>query len=165
MLQCCGISLECCRNKFKIDLFSYQLSNEKIARRDIRKHPKSVVHAFHVAKGEEKELRILDGLSKDVVYSVLEINTSSKWCSYHYSKSHNTVDCKAHINRSKLATKRFNYNEDHFIKACPKSKRTIAEKSQHSDQTIHTTFSTSTHIPVDMWQDINKKIGEVKIKK
>ena len=76
-----------------------------IARRVIRKHPKSVTHAFHIAKEEEKELRILDGLSKDNVYSASEINKSSKWCSYHHSKSHDTVDCKGYIIRSKLPTK------------------------------------------------------------
>ena len=78
LMQCLGISPEHCRDKFKIDLFSYELSNEKIARRVIRKHPKSVAHAFKIAKEEEKELRILDGLSKDNVYSLSKINTSSK---------------------------------------------------------------------------------------
>ena len=104
LMQCCGISPEHCRDKIKIDLFSYQLCNEKIARRVIRKHPKSVAHAFHIAK-EEKELRILDGLSKDNVYSISEINTSSNWGLYHHSKSYDTVDCKAHINRLKPPTK------------------------------------------------------------
>ena len=66
-MQCCSISPEHCKDKFKIDLFSYQLSNEEIARRAIRKHPKSVAHAFHIAEEEEKESRILDGLSKDNV--------------------------------------------------------------------------------------------------
>ena len=124
-MQCCVISPEHCRDKFRIDLFSNQLSNEKIARRVIRKHPTSVRHTFHIAKGEEKEFRILDGLSKDNVYSISEINSSSKWCSYHHSKSYDTIDCKAHINRSKPPTKCFNCNEDHFIKDWPKPKKLI----------------------------------------
>ena len=70
LLQCCGISPEYCRNKFKTDLFFYQLSSEEIARRVIRKHPNSETHAFGSAKEEEKELRILHGLSKDNVYPV-----------------------------------------------------------------------------------------------
>ena len=57
LMQCCHISPEHCRDKFKIDLFSYQVSNEKIARRVIRKHPKSVVHAFQIGKEEDKELK------------------------------------------------------------------------------------------------------------
>ena len=78
LIQCWGISPEHCRDKFKIDLFSYQLCSEKIARRVIWKHPTSVEHAFHITKEEEKELRILYGLSKDNVYSISEINKSSK---------------------------------------------------------------------------------------
>ena len=128
------------------------------------KHPKSVSHAFHIAKEEEKELRILDGLSKDNVYSTLEINASSKWCSYHHSKSHNTVDCKAHINRSKPPAKCFNFNEDHFIKDCPKLKRTNTEKPQHSYKSIHTTFNTNAHILINMWQNINKKLEKLKLR-
>ena len=118
---------------------------------------------MYIAKEEEKELRILDGLSKQNVYSFLEINTSSKWSSYHHSKSNDTVDFKAHINRSKLPTKCFNCNEDHFVKDCPKPKRTNTEKPQHSDQTIHITLSTSAHDVKDMWQDINKKLEKVKL--
>ena len=55
-MQYCGISPEHYWGKFKIDLFSYQFSYEKIAWRAIRKHPKSVAHAFHIAKKEEEEL-------------------------------------------------------------------------------------------------------------
>ena len=50
-----------------------KISNETIARRVIKKHPKSVAHVFHIAKEEEKGLRILDGLSKDNAYSITEI--------------------------------------------------------------------------------------------
>ena len=67
-----------------------------------------MTHAFYIAKEKEKELRILDGLSKDIVYSTLENSASSKWSLYHHSKSHDTVDCKAHINRSKLPPRCFN---------------------------------------------------------
>ena len=68
LMQCCGIWPEHCRDKFKIHLFSCQLSNKKIAMWVIRKHPESVAHAFHIAKEEEIELRILDRLSEDNVY-------------------------------------------------------------------------------------------------
>ena len=163
-MQHCSISPEHCMDKFKIDLFSCQLSNEKIARRVIRKHPKSVANAFHIAKEEEKELRILDSLSKDNVYAIVEINTSSKWYSYHHSKSLHTVDCKAQINRSKPPTKCINCDEDHFLKDCSKPRRTNIVKPQHSDQTIHTTFSTNAHILIDMWQDINKHLEMLKLR-
>ena len=121
-MQFYGISPEHCRDKFEIDLFSYQLSNEKIDRRVIRKHPKSTADAFHIDLEEKKELRILDGLYKDNVYSIVEITTSSKWYSYHHSKSNDTVDCKAYINRSKPPTKLFNCDEDHFVKECHEPK-------------------------------------------
>ena len=55
-------------------------------------------------------------------------------------------------------------DEDHFVKDCPKPKRTNTEKPQHSDQTIHTTFSTIAHILIDMWQDINKKFQKLKLR-
>ena len=42
LMQCSHISPEHCRDKFKIDLFSYHLCNEKIVRSVIRKQPKSV---------------------------------------------------------------------------------------------------------------------------
>ena len=122
-----------------------------------------MVHALHIAK-EEKELRILDDISKDNVYSISEINTSSKWCAYHHSKSQDTVDCKAHINRSKLPTKCFKIDEDYFVKDCPKPKRTNTEIPQHSNHTIHTTFSTNAHIMIDMWLDINKKLEKLKLR-
>ena len=60
-MKCCSVSPEHCRDKFKIDIFSYQISNEKIARRVMRKHLKSEAHAFHLAEEGEKELRFLDG--------------------------------------------------------------------------------------------------------
>ena len=151
LLQCSVISPEHCRDKFKIDLFSYKLSIEKITRRVIRKHPKSVAHAFLITKEEEKNLRILDGLSKDNVYSILEIKTSPKWYSYYHFESHDTVDGKTHIKRSKPPTKCFNCDEYHYIKDCSTPKRSNTEKPQHSDQTTHTTFSISAYIPIDMW--------------
>ena len=42
------------------------------------------------------------------------------------------------------------------------TKRTTIEKPQHSNQTIHTTFSTYAHILIYMWQDINKKLEKLK---
>ena len=93
---------------------------------------------------------------------ILDINTSLKWCSYHHSKLHNTSDWKAHINRSKPQTKCFNCDEDHFVCDCPKPK-TNTEKPQHSDQTIHATFSINAHILIDMWPDINKNLEKLKL--
>ena len=87
-----------------------------------------MAHDIHITKEEEKEIRILDGLPKDNVYSIVEINTGSRWCSYHHFESHDTVDCKAHINRSKPPTKCCNCNEDHFVKNCPKPKE-LAQKN------------------------------------
>ena len=109
-----------------------------------------MAHAFHIAKDEEKELRISNGLPTVNVYSISEINTSSKWCLYHHPKSYNTEDCKTNINRSKLPTKCFNCDEDHFVKDFPKPKRTNTETPQYSDQTIHSTFSTNAYILIDM---------------
>ena len=85
-------------------------------------------------------------------------------CSYHHSKSHDTVDCKTHINRSQLPKICLNCDEYHFRKDCPKPKRTNIGKPQHSDQTIHTIFSTYANIPIDMWQDINKKLEKLKLR-
>ena len=74
LLQSCCISAKNCIDKLKIDLFSSQLLNEKIARRVIYKHHKTVPHAFHIAKEVEIEVLIKDHLSSDNVYHIAEIN-------------------------------------------------------------------------------------------
>ena len=59
LLKCCDMRAEHCRDKLKIDLFSSQLSNEKIARRMIRKHSRMAAHAFYIAKEEKKNYKLL----------------------------------------------------------------------------------------------------------
>ena len=46
-------------------------------------------HAIFIVKEEEKELRTIDGLSKDKVYPIVEID--GKWCSFHKTSTHDSV--------------------------------------------------------------------------
>ena len=39
------------------------------------------------------------------------------------------------------------------------------ETPQHLDQTVHATLSTNTHFPIEMWQDINRQLEELILKK
>ena len=60
------------------------------------KAPKKVAHSFQIAKEEEKELVIIDGPSKDNIYTNSEINNSinAKWCSLYICGSyHLAKDC------------------------------------------------------------------------
>ena len=53
-LESHGTSADQCIDKLKIHLFSSQVISEKMARYVIKKHPKLIVHAFRIAKEEEK---------------------------------------------------------------------------------------------------------------
>ena len=55
MTPSCSIAAEEFKDRLKIDLFSTQLWNEKIAHRVIIKHPKIAANSFHIAKEEEKD--------------------------------------------------------------------------------------------------------------
>ena len=70
--------------------------------RSIHMKSKTVVHAFMIAKEEEKGLLIVNSLSKETTYPITGINsnknTSSKWCSIHSSfKYHYTLKCRLHL--------------------------------------------------------------------
>ena len=95
MTQCCGITAKDSRNQLKIDLFSIQIWNEKITYGVIIKLPKTAARAFHIVKEEEKELKIVDGLSNDDVQPIVEIGT--KWHTIHKTSTYDTVDCKLHM--------------------------------------------------------------------
>ena len=72
----------------------------KNSQESIRKHPRSVSHAFHISKEEERELQITDGLGSDNVYPITEMYSTPKWYCIHNSKYHDTVECKVYLQRS-----------------------------------------------------------------
>ena len=63
--------------KLKTDLFSSWLFTEKRARWVIWKHPKTEAHAFYTVKQNEKELLIIDGLTKENTYPIAQSNTNT----------------------------------------------------------------------------------------
>ena len=77
--QVCSSSVEQCRNQLKLDLFSSQLLNEKIARGFIQNHAKTVACTFNIAKEEEKELLIIESISWDNIYPINEVVLQTRW--------------------------------------------------------------------------------------
>ena len=74
-----------CRDKIEIELLPSQLMNKKIARRGHMQTPG--IGSTHILncikdKEKEKELLLLNGLSKEDIYPLTEINFSQqqKWC-------------------------------------------------------------------------------------
>ena len=99
MLCSCEITVEQHQDKLKIDQFSWQLVNEKIARWVIRRHPKTIAHAFCIPKEGEKEL-LIDILfqRKHLTYSWNQLYNPN-WCSVDSSNSYNTVEYIVHLQR------------------------------------------------------------------
>ena len=58
-------------------------------------------------------------------------------------------------------TKCFNCGDDHFAKD---SKTQKIKQTPPSDQTIHMTIGTNAHIPIEMWQGIDKQLEELKLR-
>ena len=63
--------------------------------------PKMVVHTFHIAEEEKKELFVIGGLFEDNVYhiTVTGNSTDSKWFSIHNTKTHHTVEGRVNLQR------------------------------------------------------------------
>ena len=153
----CRKTSEHCRDKLKIVLFSWYLANKKIANQVMRKHPKTMAHAFKIANQEETELLLIDGLAKETTNPIAEINnnntTSPKHCSIHNSKSNNIVKCTLHLQRSKPQNSLFQLWIQPFSKRLFQTKenyyRTITKFKTRSNE--QATFSTNTNIPLDIW--------------
>ena len=74
-----------------------------------------------------------------------------------YSETHNSVDCRLHIQRSKPKLNASTVETIIYPRIAPNPKRSTRHPSPNSKQnpSIHATFSTNTHIPLDMWKNIN----------
>ena len=119
-------------------------------------------YAFHIAEEEEKELWIISRLSRDSVYSIPGIDSNSKLCSYHKSKTHNTVDYKTHVNRSKPITKYFICRDEDLAKDFPNSRNFNKDICPHS--TTPYTWLLVLIPTFKMWQDIAEQLEELNLK-
>ena len=83
---------------------------------------------------------------------------------YSQSKTHDTVECRVHLQRSKSQIKCYNCGDDHFVKDCSKPKKTKKEPTKTIEQnlSIPITFNTNAHIPLEMWQNIKKQLKVLK---
>ena len=105
------------------------------------KYPKTIAHKFHITKGGEKESLIIDSLSKENTCSTSDTN------------------CKVNMQCYMPKLKCSNFENNHLMKYCPKPKKRGTETPHHLNRThsVRTNINTNDHIPVDIWQNINKQ--------
>ena len=120
-----------------------------------------MVNAFNIAKDEKKEWLITDNLSKDNVYPITKINntTDCKMHSTHITKTHDRFECRVHLQRSKPKIKCHSCDNDHFPRTAQnynKNKNVPISSNMDQNPSLHSAFSTNTHTPLDMWQNIKK---------
>ena len=92
-----------------------------------------------------------------------KFDTSSKQYSIHNSRTHSTVDCGTHLHRLKSQLKCYSCGDENLVKDVQNPKKDSIETHQHADLTVYLTFSTSVHIPVKMWHDINRQLEDLKL--
>ena len=92
----------------------------------IKNHPKSVEHAFRIAKEEGKEFLIIDSFPKENTYPIAEVSSTST--SPQWQSSHNTVQCRLYLQRTKPQIKCFNFGDNHLAKDCTKTRKKLTEK-------------------------------------
>ena len=107
--------------------------------------------SFQLAKEEEKELLVRDGISKIINYPISKIsdNTTPQCSSIYRSKTPNTMDCGPNIQRSRSHP--ICYPCEDNLKEYLNPIVTSREPSLYSKQNpnVHATFSTNVHIPLE----------------
>ena len=71
-----------------------------------------------------------------------------------------------HLQRSKPKVYCYNCGKDHFIKDCPKPKskrKTSYLPNTEQKPSISMTISTNLHIPLGIWNNINKQLAALKL--
>ena len=119
-----------------------------------------MVHALNIAKNEEKELLAVSVFSKENTYLITETSnkTDLKWCSIQNTKTHDTAECRVHLQRSKTQVNCYNHGNDHVTEDCLKPK-----KEPTSITSVNTIFSTNAHTPLDICQNINEPLTALKL--
>ena len=107
LTQSGNITPEQCRVRLILAIFSSQVLNDKITTHIIRKQLFKIV-------------LIIDILSKEFNYTINEI--CKKHPLLHNLRTHYTMDCKLHIQRSTPHPICNNCGHNHFVTDCPKPK-------------------------------------------